>query len=98
MCKYKAQLSLKRCKQYVPHDPLVTLFLGLTHLFSFELGGEKKTKGAAIQFVSVDRAYCPETRLTIHLVSVSVIIHVPHCFSCANTVWHQYNFASMYYP
>jgi len=39
----------------------VTLFLGLTHLFSFELGGEKKTKGAAIQFVSADRVYCPET-------------------------------------
>jgi len=31
VCKYKAQLSLKRCKH-------------------FELGGEKKTKGAAIQF------------------------------------------------
>ncbi|EPX73931.1 60S ribosomal protein L36/L42 [Schizosaccharomyces osmophilus] len=30
-CKYKNQISLKRCKH-------------------FELGGEKKTKGAAIQF------------------------------------------------
>ncbi|KAH9941135.1 ribosomal protein L44-domain-containing protein, partial [Epithele typhae] len=33
VCKYKMQLSLKRCKH-------------------FELGGEKKTKGAALQFVS----------------------------------------------
>lgn len=33
-CKYKAQLSLKRCKH-------------------FELGGDKKTKGAALVFVSV---------------------------------------------
>ena len=62
----------------------VTLSLGLTHLFSFELGGEKKTKGAAIQFVSADHAYCPESRLTIHLVSASVILRVSHCFSCAN--------------
>jgi large subunit ribosomal protein L44e len=31
-CKYKAQLSLKRCKH-------------------FELGGDKKTKGAALVFV-----------------------------------------------
>ncbi|KAI0280428.1 ribosomal protein L44-domain-containing protein [Russula aff. rugulosa BPL654] len=34
VCKYKMQLSLKRCKH-------------------FELGGEKKTKGAALTFVSV---------------------------------------------
>ena len=34
VCKYKMQLSLKRCKH-------------------FELGGEKKTKGAALQFVSI---------------------------------------------
>jgi hypothetical protein len=65
----------------------VTLFPGLTRLFSFELGGEKKTKGAAIQFVSADRAYCPEIRLTIHQVSASVIFHVFHCSSCANAVW-----------
>ncbi|KAG5221113.1 40s ribosomal protein [Salix suchowensis] len=32
VCKYKMQISLKRCKH-------------------FELGGEKKTKGAALQFV-----------------------------------------------
>ena len=59
-----------------------TLFLGLTHLFSFELGGEKKTKGAAIQFVSADRAYCPETRLTIYPVSASVIFHASLFFLC----------------
>ncbi|KAF8999090.1 ribosomal protein L44-domain-containing protein [Cyathus striatus] len=34
VCKYKMQLSLKRCKH-------------------FELGGEKKTKGAALTFVSL---------------------------------------------
>ncbi|KAF8605678.1 hypothetical protein BDV93DRAFT_605151 [Ceratobasidium sp. AG-I] len=34
VCKYKMQLSLKRCKH-------------------FELGGDKKTKGAALQFVRV---------------------------------------------
>ncbi|KAF9788347.1 putative RPL42B-ribosomal protein L36a.e [Thelephora terrestris] len=68
VCKYKAQLSLKRCKH-------------------FELGGEKKTKGAAIQFVSLDRAYYLKNHLMISCpVSVSVISHVFHCFSCANTV------------
>ena len=39
---------------------LVTLFLRLIRHFSFELGGEKKTKGAAIQFVSVDYDYCSQ--------------------------------------
>ncbi|KAI0264686.1 ribosomal protein L44-domain-containing protein, partial [Gloeopeniophorella convolvens] len=34
VCKYKMQMSLKRCKH-------------------FELGGEKKTKGAALTFVSL---------------------------------------------
>ena len=76
----------------------LTLFLGLTHLFSFELGGEKKTKGAAIQFVSADRTYCPETRLTTHPVSASVTVHVFHCFSSANVVWYQCNVTSVYYP
>jgi hypothetical protein len=44
------QLSLKRCKQYVPY--LFTAGINLMRFFSsFELGGEKKTKGAALQFV-----------------------------------------------
>ena len=60
--------------------------LGLTHPSSFELGGEKKTKGAAIQFVSADCTYCPEVRLTIYLVSTSFIVHVFHFFSCPKTV------------
>ena len=54
MCKYKMQMTLKRCKQYV------LIFLRgsfLTNNFfpfrSFELGGEKKTKGAALTFVSL---------------------------------------------
>ncbi|KAJ3907475.1 ribosomal protein L44-domain-containing protein [Lentinula edodes] len=34
VCKYKAQMTLKRCKH-------------------FELGGEKKTKGAALTFVDI---------------------------------------------
>lgn len=45
--------------QAVRPAQLAPLFSCLTHLFSFELGGEKKTKGAAIQFVSSDRPYCP---------------------------------------
>ena len=69
-----------------PRLTILTLSSGLTRLFSFELGGEKKTKGAAIQFVSADHAYCPTTCLTIHLVSTSVIIHVFHCFFCPNIV------------
>jgi large subunit ribosomal protein L44e len=85
VCKYKAQLSLKRCKQYVSHD-LCHLVSRPHSSFSFELGGEKKTKGAAIQFVSANRAYCPVTHLTIHLVSVPVILHVFYCFFCANPV------------
>lgn len=68
------------------HVNFVTLLLDLTHLFSFELGGEKKTKGAAIQFVSADRAYCPKTRLTTCSVSASVIVHVFYCSFRANTV------------
>src|ERR1700761_7944688 len=49
------QLALKRCKQYV------SLFSYrrnvLSHLYdSFELGGDKKTKGAALQFVSIEIA------------------------------------------
>jgi len=65
---------------------LVVLSLGLTHLSSFELGGEKKTKGAAIQFVSADCAYCSEIRLTVYLVSASFVVHVFHLSSCPNTV------------
>lgn len=51
VCKYKMQLPLKRCKQYV--FILFSRFRYLTPFFplSFELGGDKKTKGAALQFV-----------------------------------------------
>ncbi|KAJ7023660.1 zinc-binding ribosomal protein [Mycena alexandri] len=38
VCKYKMQMSLKRCKH-------------------FELGGEKKTKGAALTFVRRSRSH-----------------------------------------
>jgi len=44
------QLSLKRCKQcvyFLLFNPFHDAFLS-----SFELGGEKKTKGAALTFVS----------------------------------------------
>ena len=54
--KYKAQLPLKRCKQYVSSNRLgfihsLRLIISLTLLLSFELGGDKKTKGAALTFV-----------------------------------------------
>ncbi|KAH9000769.1 60S ribosomal protein L44 [Lactarius hatsudake] len=49
VCKYKMQLALKRCKQYVHHRfRFIILQLSFSH--SFELGGEKKTKGAALTF------------------------------------------------
>ena len=50
VCKYKMQLALKRCKQYVVCRS-VTRAINLLYHSSFELGGEKKTKGAALQFV-----------------------------------------------
>ena len=49
VCKYKMQLALKRCKQFV-----LQIFCIVSRLLtfrSFELGGEKKTKGAALTFV-----------------------------------------------
>ncbi|KAF8842018.1 hypothetical protein BDN67DRAFT_900173 [Paxillus ammoniavirescens] len=53
VCKYKMQLSLKRCKH-------------------FELGGEKKTKGAALQFVCllVYRSYPRLTSCTSELYAL----------------------------
>ena len=48
------QLSLKRCKQYVAFRPVIHAVDLIRHS-SFELGGEKKTKGAALQFV---RRFC----------------------------------------
>lgn len=52
VCKYKAQMPLKRCKQYVPFS--FGCFSGHWPPWppSFELGGDKKTKGAALVFVS----------------------------------------------
>ncbi len=46
------QLALKRCKQCV-HRRFRFLMLRLSFSHSFELGGEKKTKGAALTFVSL---------------------------------------------
>ncbi|KAI0075979.1 hypothetical protein K474DRAFT_1645843 [Panus rudis PR-1116 ss-1] len=58
VCKYKMQLSLKRCKH-------------------FELGGEKKTKGAALQFVSYNnRSHLSIAKLIPHSNCVSA-----SCFS-----------------
>lgn len=54
VCKYKMQLALKRCKQYVVFRSVVYAISSIRH-YSFELGGEKKTKGAALQFV---RGFC----------------------------------------
>ncbi|KAH9849576.1 ribosomal protein L44-domain-containing protein [Lenzites betulinus] len=51
VCKYKMQLSLKRCKH-------------------FELGGEKKTKGAALQFVRpLQFTFTPVTHTTMPMCS-----------------------------
>jgi hypothetical protein len=45
------QLALKRCKQCVHYLFPYSVIMSICH--SFELGGEKKTKGAALTFVSV---------------------------------------------
>ena len=45
------QLALKRCKQCVFY--LFPYSVIIEYMHSFELGGEKKTKGAALTFVSV---------------------------------------------
>ena len=49
VCKYKMQMPLKRCKQYVLSAIYILSIFTLS--LSFELGGEKKTKGAALTFV-----------------------------------------------
>lgn len=51
MCKYKMQMSLKRCKQCVRFPIFLATQLTCQISRSFELGGEKKTKGAALTFV-----------------------------------------------
>ncbi|TBU45150.1 zinc-binding ribosomal protein [Dichomitus squalens] len=61
VCKYKMQLSLKRCKH-------------------FELGGEKKTKGAALQFVSIP--LYPLVRTTFVLILCAVIVSASYPCPC----------------
>ena len=56
VCKYKMQLALKRCKQCV-HLRFHVVIPRLSLSCSFELGGEKKTKGAALTFVSLTVKY-----------------------------------------
>jgi hypothetical protein len=51
VCKYKMQMALKRCKQCVSYLHEACEVAHTSFLFSFELGGEKKTKGAALTFV-----------------------------------------------
>ena len=46
--------------------PICHLYCSFIHHSSFELGGEKKTKGAALQFV---RGFCP----TVPFVSDAVV-------------------------
>ncbi|KAF8970207.1 ribosomal protein L44-domain-containing protein [Flammula alnicola] len=60
VCKYKMQLSLKRCKH-------------------FELGGEKKTKGAALTFVRHIR----HKLLFISNVAFTSSERIMHCFYIA---------------
>jgi len=74
---------------------LVALSLGLICLSSFELGGEKKTKGAAIQFVSVDRAYCPEN-LANHPPSERICHH--SCLFIVSLVQMSYDINGMLPP
>ncbi|KAI0766254.1 ribosomal protein L44-domain-containing protein [Irpex lacteus] len=68
VCKYKMQLSLKRCKH-------------------FELGGEKKTKGAALTFVRpisslVLAVYSPiSPTVIVSLVVVLSLFLLPHHLS-----------------
>ncbi|KAF8886558.1 ribosomal protein L44-domain-containing protein, partial [Infundibulicybe gibba] len=58
VCKYKMQLTLKRCKH-------------------FELGGEKKTKGAALTFVRFSHFFAP---FSAHFPVVNVYItFMSHC-------------------
>ena len=53
----------------------------LRTLSSFELGGEKKTKGAALQFVSSSSsASCVSTRLIVRVVIVFVF-PLPPCLA-----------------
>ena len=74
------QLSLKRCKQYVSSMHRVWC-LCIDVLSSFELGGEKKTKGAALQFVSTEplpcftNAHCPCSDRLTRLATSSRYLH-----------------------
>ncbi|KAK0482247.1 zinc-binding ribosomal protein [Armillaria novae-zelandiae] len=64
-CKYKMQLTLKRCKH-------------------FELGGEKKTKGAALTFVCIcSMIYLSSSDPLCHFV-VSVMLSL-YSFLCIST-------------
>lgn len=84
VCKYKMQLSLKRCKQYVVLWSVVYA-VELTRCASFELGGEKKTKGAALQFV---RGFC----VVVLLVSDTLVI-----VSCMSSSF-QFRVSFVMYP
>ena len=75
VCKYKMQLALKRCKQCV--SSLFIECLLYSRACSFELGGEKKTKGAALTFVRVLSSYCPFIYLTVYMtVSLESVFYM----------------------
>jgi len=78
VCKYKMQLSLKRCKQYVLSPIVISLLI----FSSFELGGEKKTKGAALTFVRQVGLY--DSHHLLNYLSVSLyysFMHFPSSLS-----------------
>ncbi|KAK0192202.1 zinc-binding ribosomal protein [Armillaria mellea] len=70
VCKYKMQLTLKRCKH-------------------FELGGEKKTKGAALTFVCVCSVIYMSSSDLLHrcsecyavVVFFSLQFHLSYCYN-----------------
>lgn len=77
MCKYKMQMVLKRCKQYVLISLPILQEANGWSLHSFELGGEKKTKGAALTFVRCSYFLSSPFLLTDILVLVSVLCIMP---------------------
>ncbi|KAJ3547240.1 hypothetical protein NMY22_g1734 [Coprinellus aureogranulatus] len=59
VCKYKMQISLKRCKH-------------------FELGGEKKTKGAALTFICIQRKHSILLPHVLFFSAIRALIAPPH--------------------
>lgn len=79
------QLALKRCKQFVKLPPRE--FTDLKPTYSFELGGEKKTKGAALTFVRPAVLLLPCLLLIsssngLHVTPGRIRCTIQYCLSC----------------